>query len=290
MSKPIRIPRDGTRSSQSSDPAIYNFMTPQVLVAIVIIGTIILGVMLQLWFQGSGTASAQPTPIPVLAGISTTPLSTLTGISVTPTASCTPAGTYLDVIISQEQAGQYDLAASTAALALRNQGLCDSDRTSIASKAVADGLEAIQTEPFSPHDLQAQQAQADRFLALRQQAKQYNVAFPTDLQVAQRAYSGGKFLLAQVAFDESFRSGRVTTTSDRELVRQYCSTLFNLGTWWVEAGGNTRANGLRLLVASAEIDQRFRLGSGEASGSLLKILGPDTNWPPPADTPLLDAR
>ncbi len=210
--------------------------------------------------------------------------------AATPRPACRSAADWLETITGQERAAQWQVAATNAQTALQAPGLCANDRTILAQKAVADGLEALFAERFAPDDLVAQHQSVARYQGLQRLAQAYNVPFPSARQVAGRAYQVGQFLLAKRAFEEALEHGEVTT-SDQAQVQFYYSTLYNLGAWWAETtSGATRSEGLGLLAAANLIDRRYRVGNGLAWAKLRELLGPDeSRWPAPAATPLLDS-
>lgn len=210
----------------------------------------------------------------------------------TPTAEpCRAASDWLETITRQERAGQWQAAADNAEVALTSAGLCAEDRVTLEQKAINDGLEALFTERFDPRDISAQQTQVDRYHELSSRSADYGVNFPSNVQVAGRAYGIGQFLLAKDAWETAFTSCEVDI-QDRQQIRDYVATLFNLGYWWATQGtGDTRDEGLQLLQTSHLIDVRFQIGSGEAWGALRQILGSNERvWPQESPNPILDGK
>ena len=151
-------------------------------------------------------------------------------------------------------AAQWGTAATNARTALQTPDLCPPDRAVLAQKAVNDGLEALFAEPFAPNDTVAAQRSLDSYRDTRAFAGQSGVTLPSSRQIAGRAYDGGKFRLAQGAWEDALAAGEVAT-SDREQVRFYDATLFNLGKWYTEDHGNTARfdEGVRYLVTANRV-------------------------------------
>jgi hypothetical protein len=110
---------------------------------------------------------------------------------------------------------------------------------------------------FSPHDTTWQE--------LMQSARSAGVAFPTALQVSQRAYEIGQFALSLAAFSDADIHGQVSSANQR-LMQMATSAAYNQGYW----------------LARADSDQ--------ARAELMAQRGPDPKlWPAPAPSPLLTA-
>lgn len=223
-----------------------------------------------------------PVSEPTVAIATATPLPTAT--------PCSSGGPYLQVIVEHERLGRWAHAADTADLALQQPDLCPQVRSALAAKLISTGLEALLDQSaFDPLDSAAERELLDRYHTLQVKAQALATPFPSALQIARRAYRAGLFYLAQAAFQESFAAGEFQT-SDLDLVRQYTSTLHNLGYWRATKGnGELRESGLRLLATAHRLDVRYRLGSGESAGVLRELLGPDEHaWPAPDPSPLLE--
>lgn len=231
---------------------------------------------------------AQPEAVPPITFVS--PATPIPPTTVPPThPSCVEATAELRIVQDHAQRSQWSLAAAAAESALRQRDLCEDDRRALLAQLVAAGLEQIYSEQFQPLDVAAQRALVTRYQALRRRAVDEGIPFPTDIQVAQRAYQIGQFLLAKTAFDEAIVS-RTVTPADQALIQQYVSTLYNLGAWWLQGDDELRREGLRMLVASHRLDVTFRVGSGVAGAKLREVLGPDEDhWPAASETPLLRA-
>jgi hypothetical protein len=212
--------------------------------------------------------------------------------TVAPTvSSCRSAANYQDIIDRQSQAADWQAAAATANTALGLPNLCQADKAGLTQQAVVAGLKVLYSEKFNPLDVAAQQQEVDRYLALKAQAHQAGVDFPTALQVSQDAYQIGQFLLAKVAVEEAFRMQAYKPEVQRDITRTYVSILFNLGSWYTTAqlGSDVYNRGMTLLAASHQLAVMYRTGQGEAGGKLRQLTGSDErSWPQPAETPLLD--
>jgi hypothetical protein len=234
-------------------------------------------------------AQAQPvaTVAPLPTAVPATPLPQPTALPVSPTPSCT-ARAWIETIHYHEQRGDWGMAAANAEAALNDPALCPSIRESIAQLLITNSLNTIYYAKFLPQDTNAQYALLDRYRSIKRRAAILGVPFPTALQIATQAYSIGQFLLAKTAFEEAFNEGSFTK-ADQSLLQQYASTLFNLGVWWSsDKNSPMYTQGLRLLQASYAIDVQYGTGFGEAEAKLRELLGDDTtNWPEPAETPLL---
>jgi hypothetical protein len=209
----------------------------------------------------------------------------------TATPSCFSAASYLDIITGHEQRSQWDTAATTAELALKDSRVCDDDKQALANKYVADKLESLWERPFDATP-RVQQGGVDMYRSLKEQAKAQHAPFPlSDIQVAKRAYQTSQWLVAIAALDDAFATGEFTPT-DRGLLSVYVSSLFNLGKYWTNPplsdDSATYKRGLELLVASSQIDERYAGGDRSAWGRLRELVGTDAaNWPEPAATLLL---
>lgn len=209
----------------------------------------------------------------------------------TPHPPCDAAVAYVQVITDHEQAARWELARSSAELALQTPNLCSETHAALSSTLIATGMEALYSESFNPTDATAQQRIIDQYEQLHQQAIQNGVAFPSSQQTALRAYQIGQFPLVIHILEAAFLSGEIDASS-RDQLQRYSSALYNTGWWWATKGTpQQRKDGLRMLVTSARIDEQYRLGSGAAWGALHELIGPDTvKWPPPAASPLLDSE
>ncbi len=195
--------------------------------------------------------------------------------------TCRAGASFLDVITKQEVAAQWGTAATNARTALQTPDLCPQDRAVLTQKAVNDGLEALFADSFAPNDTVAAQRGVDNYRDLRAFAGQSGATLPSSRQIAGRAYDSGKFRLAQQSWEDALTAGEVATT-DREQVRFYDATLFNLGKWYTDDRGNRARfdEGVRYLVTAHRIDLQFGLGSGAAGGRLRELFGQDEQtWP-----------
>lgn len=204
------------------------------------------------------------------------------------------AATYLAVINRQEEQSLWEAACVTAQTALTDPALSRADRATLATHAVADGLNALWATPAAPADEQVQQHAVDRVATLRGLATEYGIPVPlTNRQIAERAFQASLFLLAKLAFEDALAAAEITPT-DQLQVQFYDSAIYNLGWHYATAGQNpaTRQQGLRLLVGAYRIDVKFRLGNGLPWGALVQLLGPDErSWSvEPAPSPLLASR
>lgn len=208
----------------------------------------------------------------------------------TPTPDCTAAPNYLDIITRQEQDGDWAAAASTAETALRLPHLCVEDKRALTTKAIAAGLQVLYSEGFAPLDVVAQQRAIDRYLQLKARARQAGVDFPTSLQVAQQAYQIGQFPLAKLAIEQSLAEGEFKPELNRSVVRQYVSTLYNLGAWYTTASTDSELyqQGLQSWAASQAVAEAFCTGQAEAWQELRARFGDHrADYPSPIPTPFL---
>jgi hypothetical protein len=288
--KQTRWQRSGSGATPSNGPRLAFSPVFGGVVMVAVLAGLIIGRT-----QPTPRQTVLPSPEPAQAVLSlttptltATPAPTATSVAVTATPSCTSAAAYLDAIVLAEKLSQWEQAASTAALAYQLADLCAADKQALAEKVVAAGVEALFSQKLPSYaDVAAQQQQVETFHQLKHRAAATHVAFPTDIQVAFRAYQGGQFLLAKIAFEEAFTAGTFTT-ADHALVQAYCSTVFNLGWHWTaEGSGQTQQDGLALLVTANAIDETYQVGSRAAWGELHRRLGDERTWPATAPSPLL---
>jgi len=194
---------------------------------------------------------------------------------------------YLTIVTTEEQAGQWKIAATNAESAISHGGFAPTDLQSLKKHAIDDELRALAAETFPAADVGAQQHAVDDYETDKRLAQQYGQPIESLIGVAQEAYSTGHFQLAKTAFEDALARGDISVT-DQLQVKFYCSTLYNLGWWYAEHGATSaiRDQGLADLSASYAIDNQYQVGSGAAWGELTKLLGSNV-WPAPAPTPLL---
>lgn len=233
----------------------------------------------------------QPAPIAVAPTlIAPTSIPSAVPAPATPTPDCTAGAEWLKLIVAQEQHSQWAIASKNAEVALADPALCERDRQSLNEKVIQDGLQALYAQEFHPLDVKAQRDGVALYQSLRRRALTAGVAFPTSIQVATDAYRIGQFLLARTAFEEALEV-REMTANDQSLLQQYDSTLYNLGDWWIQGREEVRAEGLQLLVASYQLDTKYKIGDGKAAAKLKEQLGDNpSDWPEPVATPLLQTQ
>ena len=192
---------------------------------------------------------------------------------------CVGANQFLPQIVALELKGQYDLAASAAQAALATPQLCTAAHAPLTEHFVNGSLDAIFATPADPRDWITQTQLTDREETVRQIAQQASVAFPSDVQVAQRAAAVSQFDLAQHAWAAAFQDGEVSST-DRDSVRQYVDALTTEGFWAAQGSGTTRETGLSMLMTAYTLQNQLQVGSGEPYAYLVRFLGDDqTTWP-----------
>lgn len=203
--------------------------------------------------------------------------------------SCATAATWIETISVQEKAGKWAIAADNAQTALTTDNLCEGDRLTLANMAVSDMLQGLSATAINSADLSAQQTAVDSYENIKRFAKEQGVGVPkSPYQVAEAASVAGQFLLAKLAFEEALAQGDVATI-DQSQARFYHSILYNLGWWWPRAkSGNKFQDGLALLSAADQVDRRWKLSIGLAGAELRQLIVGDANWPPPAQSALLD--
>lgn len=200
---------------------------------------------------------------------------------------CDPAADQISFVQSQMTLGRWNVARWNAETLMGKPRLCAADRAKAANLAVAAGLEDLYSRPFDGRDVSGQRQMVDDYRSLQRFAKDNSIDFPAATQVALRSYDKGQFLLSKTAFEDGYLAGEYQA-SDTTILTKYDAAVFNLGMWWAQGTGETRAQGLRLLSLSHRLDTTYRLGSGAAWGELRRILGTDeTQWPEPAPSPLL---
>jgi len=192
---------------------------------------------------------------------------------------CVGTKPFLTQIVALELQGQYDLAASAAQTALATPHLCAADRAPLTEHFVNASLEAIFATPADPRDSITQTQLTDREETIQQIAQQAGVAFPSDVNVAQRAAALSQFDLARHAWEAAFQDGEVSST-DRESDRQYVDTLTTEGFWAAQSTGTTRDTGLSMLMTAYTLQNQLQVGSGEPYAYLVRFLGSDQRtWP-----------
>lgn len=280
---PIRVPKSLDPDDRASRASGFPGQAIRVIAGMAIGASAVAVIVVS--FAGSASGPDDTVLLPTPAAVTSTP-STIP--SATP--ACLSAAHYIELIAEQERLGQWASAASTAEATMKLDGLCPVDTQLLAERAITNGLEALYAERFEPLDRNAQSSLLDRYLGLKRRAQVSGIPFPSPIQVGKRAYEIGQFLLATTCFEEGFHSDPDLVTN-QQLIQQYTASLFNLGAWWSQGRGETRAQGLALLVASHHIDRKYQVGSGAAWGKLREVLGPDERaWPKPAPSPLLDGN
>lgn len=174
---------------------------------------------------------------------------------------------------------------------LYQPGLCPNDRLALRGELLDARMELLLSYPIIPNDRRQQQIVLQHYHAICNEAQVEGIALPSDLDIARRAYAVGAFLLARTAFENAWSNGTFHAY-DQEYIRQYASTLYNLGYWWTRSDEEaTYKEGLTLLAASYVVDQHFAVNSGAAEELLIVLVGPDkARWPEPAQTPLFTDR
>jgi hypothetical protein len=196
----------------------------------------------------------------------------------------------LAMVLEQQRQGQYALAAANARTILRQPQLSPHDRVEFARLAVANDLEAIWGQPDPQRDLVAHRQAIEQYRAAEQLAQEQGIALPLSRrQAADRAYKSGKFLLAQLLVEEALAAGDLSAC-ERAQLHFYASSIYNSGYWLSRHDDPAvRRDGWALVVAAHRLDERFRLGQGEAGGQLRASFGAETAWPPAAPIALLTA-
>jgi len=249
------------------------------LFALGTLGVVALVVFL-VWPRGGEAAVVSPTPLPVTA-IPT----------AVPTAVPTPAGPDLASQVALIEAligkGDYQTAIATAEGALAVPGIREEQRRVLTGYIVTAGLKDIESTPFEPLDRTQHQHLVDTYLSLVERAKGAGITLDTPLEVARRAQASSQFPLAKVAIETALESGAFNPTTDRDVTRLYVSTLYGLGKWYTTAqkGSPLYEEGLRALVASDMIADRYKTGQSEAEA--LFAQSGVSERPAPLSTPLL---
>ena len=193
--------------------------------------------------------------------------------------SCVGANQFLPQIVALELKGQYDLAASAAQTALATPQLCAAAHAPLTEHFVNASLDAIFATPADPRDWITQMQLTDREETIQQIAQQAGVAFPSDVNVAQRAAALSQFGLSLHAWEAAFQDGEMSST-DRGSVRQYVDILTTEGFWAAQSSGTTRDTGLSMLMTAYTLQNQLHVGSGEPYAYLVRFLGSDqTTWP-----------
>ncbi|GEM_PF-4896630 len=247
--------------------------------------------------SGNPTAAAMP-PTAVAAQAPTVPPITVQIIAPTPAAlpvaTATSQGTaWLAIVRRQEAATNYDQAASAAQSAIQEPQITPDERALFQEAVVADGLKALLAQPFQPTDIAAAQRSVEQYQQIEADATRYHVQLPAYRQSADEAYARGENGLAKFLWERALGAGEITT-SDREQIRFYYATLYNVGFWYLKDQSNqaTVAEGVRYLVTAHQISLKFKLGEATAWGLLRERLGPDEQtWPTKTvPTPLLETK
>jgi hypothetical protein len=285
-----------TAGDHSPEGATVRWSSPPALFAVVGISLVVLCAALATFVitTGGSRDAREPTALaqPAAALAQATVISPTT-VPAPPTPSCMAATNYVEIITRQERANRWEDAVATADTGLADTRLCPSERKLLTARAVDDGLKVLYNKPFDPLDVAAQQQEIDRYLSLRQRARDALVSFDTPLQVAGQAYQISQFPLARVAIEEAFAAGDYRPEVDRATTRLYISTLYNLGSWYTHApaGNALYEQGLGWLAASHQLAVKYQTGQGEAAMLLRQLVGQEeAHWPAPGRTPLLDTK
>jgi hypothetical protein len=256
----------------------------------------VIGIIATIGLRGSSSQTPQPAtwaPVAIEATAPPTSVPTITPVPATPIPVCPSIEPYVAIIQGLEQAGEWGKAADEAEDALSLPSLCDPDRKTLIRYAVSDGLKDLYAQPFKPLDRHQQQAMIDRYLSFKQRAHDAGVPIDTPLQVASRAFPSSQFHLSRVALEEALKDRSFKPETNRDITKNYVSTLFGLGKWYTSnpAQMEIYQEGLAWLVASDQVAVKYQTGQSEAA-ALLKELGyPDKGkWPQAASTPLLDTQ
>jgi hypothetical protein len=247
-----------------------------------LIGAVIIGSLL-----GAGRLGVAPTPTPAPVEAAAPTVVVVAG-APDPVVGCPSLVSFLDVIGSYERQARWELAASSAQTALRTPGLCDADRAALGQKLITLNREALFEQPPSPEDIPGQRRVATAYADLKTSARQYGVAPPAPLPIAQSAYDKRLFLLATVAFADAFANGD-SSAQDRDIVRADYAAQYNLGLIWSQRTDLAQhQEGMVRLATACRISQQNQLGSPEACNRLQSELGAPTNWPAPLRDPLIN--
>ncbi len=233
------------------------------------------------------TPAVQPTALPV-STVAPSPTLQPTATPA-PTATLAPSP-YLAILAALSGKGDWTGCVTMAEGSLSTPALSESDRTAITGYAVTCGMKELTTAVFDPLDRAGHQRMVDRYLTLRQRAKDAGVTIDMPLVVARSAYASSQFALARVALEEALKEGSWKPTTDRDITKMYISTLFGLGKWYTSDSSKTALyqEGLGYLSASDALQLKYQTGQGDAA-QLLATLGytDRAKYPRGAATPLL---
>jgi hypothetical protein len=186
--------------------------------------------------------------------------------------------------------GEYQAATTTAEGVLAVSGLTAEQRRIITGYIVIAGMKEIENAPFEPLDQLQHQTLVDKYLSLRERAKDTGLTLDSPLEVARRAHTASQFPLARVAIEEALKDGLFNPAADRAVTRLYASALYGMGTWYATAPKDSPlyAEGIRWLVTSDAIADYHKTGQSEAEVRLSRLgYTYRLQWPPRFDTPLL---
>lgn len=195
----------------------------------------------------------------------------------------------MEMILAQERAGQWEVAATNARTCLTRPNLSPNDTGRLVDKALTDALRALSAKPINPGDYNAQQQAVDTYQDLKLLAADKQVPLPkTFYQIAEDAANTGRFLLARAALQDAFDQGDLSGANFPH-VRFTHDVTYNLGWWLTRNAPNPHyEDGLSLLVAADHLDRQYRLGIGLAAAQLKPLAPDETGRPSPAKTPMLN--
>jgi hypothetical protein len=182
---------------------------------------------------------------------------------------------------------QWETALNAVEAILRRADLCADERQGLRQPLLALRYELLFAHNLDPLVPAAQSAQLHAYHELRATAAALGSPPLAPLDIADRAYASGGFLLEVRALEAAWQQGSFGL-HDQARLRQYASALYNLGYWWTQKPGPEYNEGLVFLATSAAIDQRYGIGSGAANQRLTAMFGDDAMlWPLPEASPLL---
>lgn len=219
-------------------------------------------------------------------------------VAATPTPAPTPCvsgQSQLAILEEQARVGKWQEATDTAETALAVQGLCGDERALFQRKAIFYGLDALYAEPvvLEPFDRTAQQAQVDRYLKLREQARLLGIAFPSALEVARQANASSHHRLTIAALELALTEHEFNPSIDRDVTKLYISALYGV-CYWQTKDTNRRdlyAEGLAYCTTSYRLAVLFKTGQAEAFTLLTTLLGQNLDaLPSPYPSSLLGTK
>ncbi len=190
---------------------------------------------------------------------------------------CQDGTAHLAIVSAQELSAEWQQAYASARSALQIEDLCRENRSELARKAVANGLNANWATPAEPASPNVQENAVDRYRQIEQLASNYALSFPLSArQGAEQAYEASQFELAIVLVEQAAGRGEIAA-SDPLQARFAAAAYYNQGYHYALDGADkaTRDEGLRFLLSAHLIDREHQLGISEAWRLLSQLIGND---------------